>query len=135
MRFELELILPWPPSVNHYKKIGALIRTKSGKLYQRRVDTAETKSFYFQAYIIAKKVMHPEWLKLAQNDNISYQACVYLHPPHTTRYDIDNRLKVLLDGLVKAKVIKDDSQIAKLYIEKREPMQEGHCIVRLKTIS
>lgn len=132
---ELVLRLPWPPSVNHYKKIGRLVKTKSGKMYQQRVNSDETRTFYFQVYQLYKKSMPPEWAKFAIRDDISFQVRVYLSPPNSSRYDLDNRLKVLFDGLVRAKVIKDDSQITRLYVEKGHIIDHGQVIVSIQEIA
>jgi len=126
-----ELTLPWPTSVNHYKKIGRIVRTKTGKLYQQRKNTIQTEKFYFDTYILSKKAMPLEWPKFADSDTMTFEVRVYLYPPNASRYDIDNRLKVLFDGLVRAKVIKDDSQITRLWVEKMENMLRGKVIVRI----
>lgn len=123
--------LPWPPSVNHYKKVGRLVKTKSGKLYQQRTNTDETKKFYFDVYIITKKSMPIEWAKFAINGTISFEVRVYLYPPNSARYDLDNRLKVLFDSLTRAHVIADDSQITRLYVEKRNIIEHGKVVVQI----
>ena len=130
----LEMNLPWPPSVNHYKKVGRIVKTKNGKLYQQRKNTDETKKFYFDVYILYKHLNASEWLKFADSETISFDVRVYLYPPNTCRYDIDNQLKVLLDSLTRAKVIKDDSQITRLYVEKCNIMEHGKVLVRIQEI-
>ncbi len=127
-----ELNLPWPPSVNHYKKVGRIVKTKTGKLYQQRKNTCHTEKFYFDTYILHKQSMPSEWVKFADSETISFDVRVYLYPPNSSRYDIDNNLKVLFDGLVRAKVIKDDSQITRLYVEKCNIIEHGKVIVRIQ---
>ncbi len=127
------LKLPFPPSVNHYKKVGKLVKTKTGKIYQQRVNTNETTGFYYQVYMIAKMNMPPGWPEFIARDEIRYDLRVSLHSPNNKRYDIDNNLKVLLDGLVRAHVIKDDSQIFRLYVEKCDTIGSGEVIVRIKS--
>ncbi len=127
-----EMTLPWPPSVNHYKKVGRIVKTKNGKLYQLRKDTDETKKFYFDVYMTYKNLNPSEWAKFANSETISFQLGVYLYPPSSLRYDLDNRLKVLLDSLVRAKVMKDDSQITRLYVEKCNIIENGKVIVRIQ---
>lgn len=132
MQYKLEL--PWPPSLNHYKKVGRIVKTKTGKLYQQRKNTIHTEKFYFDTYILSKNGMPSEWLKFASRDDISYDVHVSLHPPSEKRYDLDNRLKVLFDGLVRAKVIKDDSQIIRLHVEKCSIIEHGKVIVTIQGI-
>jgi crossover junction endodeoxyribonuclease RusA len=128
---EITLTLPWPPSVNHYKKIGRIVKTKTGKLYQQRVNSNETASFYYQVYMLCKKQIPIGWPKSVDSATISYELRVTLRPPDNKRYDIDNRLKVLLDGLVHAHVIHDDSQITRLYVEKCDIIAQGQTIVTI----
>lgn len=131
---EMTLTLPWPPSVNHYKRLGRIVKTKGGKLYQQRVNSDETKTFYFQVYMLSKKQMPQEWPKSVDSATISYEIRVSLHPPDEKRRDIDNVLKVLLDSLMHAKVINDDSQITRLYVEKLGTMSYGQTIVTVKEL-
>lgn len=128
---ELILELPWPPSVNHYKKVGRLVKTKTGKLYQQRVDTNETKTFYYQVYMMTRRKIPLEWAKFAASATIKYEARICLYPPDYSRWDIDNRLKVLIDALVRAHLINDDSQIYRLYVEKCDYDGDGRAIVHL----
>lgn len=48
-----------------------------------------------------------------------------MFPPDKRRRDIDNILKVVLDSLVHASLIEDDSQIMQLYVEKHPPVKDG----------
>lgn len=121
----IELVLPWPPSVNNYKKIGGIVTTKTGKLYQKRVNTNETKMFYYQVWMKVKAEMGIEGSKYAQDSTISLGVTIDLHPPSDRRYDVDNRLKVLLDSLTRAKVWVDDSQVCRLFIQKMESVPGG----------
>lgn len=126
--------MPWPPSVNHYKKVGGIVKTKAGKFYQRRVNTNETNQYYFDVYVLAKKQMPIEGVKFDDSETISLEVWVYLYPPDKKRYDLDNRLKVLFDALVRARVIKDDSQICRLFVEKCGIIKTGKVIVKIQEI-
>jgi crossover junction endodeoxyribonuclease RusA len=119
---EITLTLPYPPSVNNYKKLGRLVKTKSGKTYQQRLNSDETKTFYYQVYMLSKMQVPSEWGKFASSGTISYDLRVTVSPPDKKRRDIDNILKVLLDSLVRAHIINDDSQIHRLYVEKLDTM-------------
>ena len=131
---QITLELPWPPSVNHYKKVGGLIRTTNGRLYQQRTNTDATKKFYFDVYVKSKMVMGLEWVKSSRSTTIAYEIYVYLYPPNKRRYDLDNGLKVLLDGLVRAHVINDDSQITRLTVEKCPMIPQGQVTVIIREI-
>lgn len=131
---EIILELPWPPSVNHYKKIGAIVKTKKGKIYQKRRNTDETKTFYYETYMKVKPIPCQEGAKFRFGEEILLEVRVSLHPPHKRRYDIDNRLKVLLDALVHAKLISDDAQITRLYVEKLDMITQGKAIVTIREI-
>lgn len=131
---ELNLEFPWPPSVNHYKKIGRIIKTNSGKIYQQKINSDKTKTFYYQTYLIAKQIMPLEWAKFACSKEISFEVRVSLHPPDKKRRDIDNCLKVLLDSLVRANVIIDDSKINRLFVEKMENVLNGKVFIKILPI-
>lgn len=93
-----------PPTVNHY--------------------------YYRQAYgHVAKKEIAQQWQKdtvlyfIVQNAGKAlYTKNIEVNIIFTTnnkkRWDIDNRIKILLDCLTLADIIKDDSQIQRLHIER-----------------
>lgn len=127
--------LPWPPSVNNYKKVGRLVTTKSGKLYQQRRNTGETDKFYFDTYILVKQKNDLEWVKFAYSETITYELVLTMHPPSKIalkRWDLDNHLKVTLDALVRAKVLFDDSQIIKLLVQKEQSCENGKILVVIR---
>ena len=129
---ELCLELPYPPSVNSYKKVGRIVKTKTGKLYQQRKNTCHTEKFYFDVYMLSKKIMPSEWAKFC--DSAIFSVNVYVYPPDNKKRDLDNILKVLLDSLVRAHVIPDDSNIHRLYVEKCNIIEHGKVIVRIQEI-
>lgn len=131
---EMVLHLPWPPSVNHYKQVGAIVRTKTGKLYQKRINKTVTVGFYYNAYVEAKKAMPLEWAAVARSEAVMFGVRVCLHPPDNRRRDIDNGLKVILDSLVHAHVIHDDSQITRLLVQKLDIIKPGKVIVTIEPI-
>lgn len=128
---EITLKLKWPPSVNHYKRVGAIVRTKNGKMYQKRVNSRETKMYFYHVHLEANKVMAIGWPEMALRDDISWGCNITLHPPDKRRRDIDNVLKVLLDSLVSANVIQDDSQITRLFVQKLNTIGDGEVLVHL----
>ena len=125
----IELILPWPPTVNHYKKVGALITTKKGKLYQKRVNTNETKLFYYQVWLNIKAWIAKNRMKTPLDSMISME--LYLYPPDKRKRDIDNVVKPMLDSLVKGGLIQDDSQINRLLIVRCDIVKQGQILVVL----
>ncbi len=133
----IELILPWPPSLNHYKKVGRIVMTKNKKLYQQRVNTNETKLFYWQVWSVVKKIMPVEGFRYALDSTIELEVEVYLHPPlkYPKKYDADNFFKVLGDSLTNAKVWDDDSQVHCLLLRKCVPIEQGQVRVIIKELS
>jgi crossover junction endodeoxyribonuclease RusA len=129
----IELELPWPPSVNHYKIAGKLTTTKNGKTYQPRVNSQETLRYFFEVWMKIHRLRAREGLKSFDSATISME--IYLFAPDHRKRDIDNICKVLIDSLQKAGIYKDDSQIHRLYLEKREMFRGGKVLVRIKEIN
>lgn len=122
----IELILPYPPSVNHYKRVGRTITTKTGKKFQSRVDSPLTKRFYYEVFMIARQKTQLGF----QGATISLEIDVF--PPDKRKRDLDNILKVLIDALQKANLFDDDSQIARLLVTRRGIIDQGQIIVRMQ---
>lgn len=125
----IEIELPYPPSVNNYKSVGRTIRTTKGKIYQQRVNTNETKMFYYEVWLAIKNLNAIKRIPMPIQSIISIE--VYLHPPDKRKRDIDNVLKALIDSLVKGGLLQDDSQINKLLVEKREIVRGGKVILKI----
>lgn len=115
-RSATSLALPWPPSVNAYKmpvKMGktiVLVLTKRARTY--RLEVAEA---------IAKQ--------LGRRSLIGYdcrvQIDIELRAPDRRARDIDNHAKMLLDGLVAAGILKDDSLIDVLNMRRGQMIKDG----------
>jgi crossover junction endodeoxyribonuclease RusA len=129
----IELILPWPPSVNSYKKVGRLITTKNGKLYQTRVNTQETKEFYYYVWLKIRSLKATTRMEMPIGATISME--VYANPPDDKKRDIDNILKALCDSLVKGGLLQDDSQISRLFIERCSIIAKGQVTVRIEELT
>ena len=87
----LEVRLPWPPSVNHYWKARG----------SRRFISPAAKAWLDEAVLLlrAARVRFEGPVKVS----------MFLSPPNRRRRDGDNLEKAIMDSLVKAGVIQDDS--------------------------
>ncbi|MBO5694835.1 MAG: RusA family crossover junction endodeoxyribonuclease [Lentisphaeria bacterium] len=108
--------LPWPPSVNHYyRHVGSrVLISRDGRLYRERI------------------VNH---LKTENIETFSgpVELFIELYPPDGRRRDVDNSLKCLLDTFTHGGLYRDDSQIFKLTVIKRDPMPpDGMAYVRIQ---
>jgi crossover junction endodeoxyribonuclease RusA len=125
---QIEITLPYPPSVNHYKTIGKIVRTKKGKIYQQRINSEDTKRFYYEVWckIRSKNAIG------AFSATISLEVTIDLHPPDKRRRDIDNGIKIILDSLQRGGLISDDNQICRLLVTRMSIIKHGQIIVRIK---
>ncbi len=113
--FNLELKLPWPPSVNHYYRKDRKI-TVRGKAYRAEV----------QAIILNRygALWIPGRLSVVV-------ACT----PPNDEPDLDNLGKALLDSMEHATVYRDDNQIDDLRYVRGPVCRPGHVIVRISRFS
>ena len=114
--------LPWPPSVNTYWRhptrgalAGRTLISEKGRAYRLAVASA------LQVNNLTKYVS---------------RVClsIYAYPPDKRRRDLDNILKALLDGMVHAGVLEDDSLIDELHVFRRPPIPGGRVLVTIKEI-
>jgi crossover junction endodeoxyribonuclease RusA len=114
----LDLILPWPPSVNHYyqpyysKKTHKLAIRKTAKALAYRNDVY---------YTVGRQtpITGPVFLHTIANQ------------PSHGRHDLDNLLKGICDSLEYARLYYDDSQIDRILIERGSYVKHGELIVRV----
>jgi crossover junction endodeoxyribonuclease RusA len=113
----VEIELPHPPSANHYwRRVGPrTLISREGRRFRRRVVA-----------ILAALGLRPLSGRLAVH--------VQLFPPDGRRRDLDNALKALLDALQHGGAYGDDSQIVELAVEKREPVEGGKTLVRIRKL-
>lgn len=113
---EVSFDLPFAPSLNrYYRHVGPrVLISREGRLYRRMVVSRLGGLFE----------------KFSEAVSLSLDC----YPPDRRRRDVDNILKCLLDSLVGAGVIEDDSLIKRLHVEMREPIPEGLIHVHVATI-
>lgn len=112
---EIELFLPWPPSVNNYyshARYGVYVN-KKGKAY--RSSVADT---------VAEQIC-----RLSLDFPLNLE--VVLHPPDKRRRDLDNYMKSLLDALTAAGVWEDDSLIDQLGVYRGRVVKSGSVVIRI----
>jgi crossover junction endodeoxyribonuclease RusA len=111
----LEVELPYPPSVNHYwRRVGhRTIISREGRRFREAVVAT-----------LAGLPGRPLVGGLAVE--------VDIYPPDRRRRDLDNVLKALLDALEHGGAYADDGQIVRLEVTRREPVEGGKTVVRVK---
>lgn len=111
----MEIILPYPPSVNHYwYRNGA--RTFLGK---------KGKLFRLEVIKLCKDFLTIE-------EKVSVE--IFLFPPDRRKRDIDNVVKPTLDALEHAQVFIDDYQVDKLSVSRRQVIKGGKLKVKIKKL-
>lgn len=97
----LNLVLPYPPTVNHYWRLshGVFHVSTEGQRYRLDVQ-AKVLSVY--------GLLTPLTCRLA--------VYISTHAPDRRQRDLDNVLKATLDAMKHARVYKDDSQIDDLSV-------------------
>ena len=113
MPWGVNLVLPYPPSVNHYWLLKG-----DGSRYISAQGAA------FRAAVKALPVVQTFRELIA----IRITAC----PPDKRRRDLDNLLKSLLDALQHAWIISDDSNVVDLHIVRGAYRQGGSCDVEIR---
>ncbi len=111
----IELILPYPPSVNSYWGFSG----------SRRFLTKKANEFKLLVNLASKEARFGA-------DRISLE--VILHGPDRRRRDLDNSTKSLGDALQQAGVFDDDSQIDEWKISRGSVIKGGCCVVRIRSL-
>lgn len=125
------LILPFPPSVNHYLKSKSYLSKRTGKPVHIHYLPTQTQNFY--------EVVKYSFI---QQKGISYndqklRVEIDLHPPNNKPgrpMDLDNALKCVLDSLQKAGAFNDDNNIWSLLIERKCEIEDGELKVKIYPI-
>ena len=95
----MELTLPWPPSLNTYWRTyqGRMILSEKGRAYRR---------FVMEQCLLQRVDTFTGLIKVE----------IVAFRPDNRKRDLDNLLKAVLDGMAKALIYEDDSQIRDLRI-------------------
>lgn len=116
------LTLPFPPSVNRYWRHVAIagsvraLLSADGRQYKTDVGI-ETVRQRAPRGIAAPVAIH-----------------VTLHAPDNRRRDVDNYAKGLLDALVEADVLDDDSQVKDLHLVWGNVQRGGKAVVSIRPL-
>ena len=121
---EVLMALPWPPSVNSYWRsimsgplAGRVLISERGREYRKRVAECALE-------------------QRVPVGSLSGRLAIDIHamPPDRRIRDLDNLLKGLLDSLVHAGVLRDDSDIDDLRIRRFEIRPGGEVQLRISEI-
>jgi crossover junction endodeoxyribonuclease RusA len=115
-----KLTLPFPPSINHYWKHRAIGRRAS---------------VYLSSEAIAYREAVKNTLQAAKPLQTRLSVSVQLHAPNRRKYDIDNRVKSLLDALTHSGYWQDDELIDQLHIERGNIINGGLCVVEVSELN
>lgn len=93
----VEIVLPWPPSVNRYYRTfrGRMIISKEGREYRQKIQSLVTAQATFTGPVAVE---------------------IKANRPDNRKRDLDNVLKASIDALTHCKIWIDDSQIVDLRI-------------------
>ena len=114
----MKLLLPWPPSVNHYyRRVGArTLISREGRAFRKNVC----------ALLVGGGPRKPP-----SGGRIALAMDAF--PPDRRRRDLDNIQKPVLDALEHAGVYVDDSQIDLLVTRRCETDRpDGHLALRVE---
>ena len=116
-RMHIQLLLPYPPSVNHYWMSSGNMRyiSKRGRVFRQAV--AEEAATQGIVGLEGRLAVH-----------------IALFPPDRRKRDVDNVLKALLDACEHAGCYESDSQIDELHIVRQEVRKDGGCTILILPI-
>jgi crossover junction endodeoxyribonuclease RusA len=112
------LVLPFPPSANRTAR-----HTNSGVHY----TPPEQKLFRTQVRDVCALISAPKLCgRLA--------VVIVLYPADRRRFDVDNRIKAVLDSLQRCGQYDDDEQIDDVHITRVRGTKRGECVVTVSEI-
>ena len=101
----MKLTIPFPPSANHIWREGR------GRTFR----STEYKTFVQHVGWLWLQAVPPLWSQTER-----YAVAIELIYDSNRRYDVDNRVKPILDALTKAGAWKDDSQVDAILVVRGE---------------
>lgn len=110
--------LPWPPSVNrYYRHVGPrVLISREGRRYR----------------MMCVSRLGGVFPKLEGKVKLAGE----FYPPDARKRDLDNVLKCMIDSLVHAGLMRDDSQIKHIDVQMMSPVPpEGAVYIKLEEIS
>lgn len=110
--------LPWPPSVNrYYRHVGPrVLISREGRRYR----------------MMCVSRLGGVFPKLEGKVKLTGE----FYPPDARKRDLDNVLKCMIDSLVHAGLMRDDSQIKHIDVQMMSPVPpEGAVYIKLEEIS
>jgi crossover junction endodeoxyribonuclease RusA len=119
----INLMLPWPPSVNHYWRAVTMPSKKGGPPVVRHLISKAGRDYKTAvAAVVAGS-------NAGQRMSGRLAIRIELYPPDKRQRDIDNSIKATLDALVAAGVFEDDSQVDHLEVVRADVAKGGAAIV------
>ena len=115
---EMQLSLPWPPSVNNYWRMarGRIYISAKGRAYREAVKLLVHGKGHF-------------------NPDTRLDVHITANPPDRRRRDVDNLFKCTLDSLEHANIFADDSQVDRLSIHRAVVIPGGALLVTIQSVS
>ncbi|MCL7938812.1 RusA family crossover junction endodeoxyribonuclease [Halomonas sp. ATCH28] len=116
----MEVMMPWPPSTNSiWRNVGKrTLLSKEARVYRNRA----------RGELLAQGAANT---KLAGRVAVE----VMLYPHNARAFDIDNKLKALLDALTYSRVWLDDGQVDEILVRRAEEHRDGgQALVIIKTM-
>lgn len=114
----ISIELPWPPSVNrYYRHVGPrVLISREGRRYR----------------MMCVSRLGGVFPKLEGKVKLTGE----FYPPDARKRDLDNVLKCMIDSLVHAGLMRDDSQIKHIDVQMMSPIPpEGAVYIKLEEIS
>ena len=112
------MILPFPPTVNHYWE-----RNRNGTLRVGKAGLAFRQEVAYRCRQERIKRLH---------GRLSVEVAAY--PPDLRKRDLDNILKALLDALKHGGAYEDDGQIDRLLVVRCGIIKRGQVTVRIEQL-